>query len=167
MQACRVLRHSTATARTSASITHLVCHKTRRSKRGRTVANAAASDEPSVSTLLQKTASLLPRTLSPADSAVGPDSSLFWCNILERSITELSSSSDQVPLTVAGKRVCDCVVYQFTIVLVSFIVCGFNKWACSHDLVTALLEDPFTSDPTYSDILRNRWKDAPSRINIE
>ncbi|KAF8554204.1 hypothetical protein OG21DRAFT_1413072 [Imleria badia] len=144
MQACRVLRNSATTAWTGASITRLA--------RSRTLANVAASESESrkhVSILLQKTASLLPRTLSTADSAVGPDSSAFWSDILETSITELSSGSNQVPLKA------------------TIAVCGFDKWACSHDLVTALLEDPFTSDPTYSDILRNRWKNAPSCVTIE
>ncbi|KAF8444609.1 hypothetical protein L210DRAFT_3758591 [Boletus edulis BED1] len=164
MQACRVLRTSPATARTGTSI-NPIRSRIRLPDHGRALATEAANgfqtlqeSEPSasrsrVSALLQKTVSLLPQTLSTADNAVGPDSSLFWSNILERSITELSSGSDQVPskVSIAGK----------------WFFCGFDKWAGSHDLVTALLEDPFTSDATYSDILRNRWKNAPSRVNIE
>ncbi|KAG8213935.1 hypothetical protein J3R82DRAFT_10681 [Butyriboletus roseoflavus] len=167
MQACRVLRNSsTLTPRTGASITSLFLPHTVPnhfsvpsviSDHGRHLANIAPLHQPEqslairkrVSILLQKTVSLLPRTLPTTDGAIGPESSLFWSNILERSIAELSSGSDQVSLkaTVA--------------------VCGFDKWACSHDLVTALLEDPFTSDPTYTEILRNRWQDAPSCVNIE
>lgn len=133
MQACRALRNPPATARTGASINTfslLACSKPCspiHSDHGRTFANAAASEfqavhEPELSTnrkrvsiLLQKTVSLLPRSLSVADSAVGPVSSLFWSNILERSITELDSGSDQVPLkaTIAGKRFCDCAVHPF------------------------------------------------------
>ncbi|KAN0091143.1 hypothetical protein V8E55_004709 [Tylopilus felleus] len=159
MQACRVLRNPAANVTARVGTSTILARS--RAGGSRTLANITAGEsqtlhEPElyasrkhVSVLLQKTASLLPQTLSTADSAVGPDSSLFWSNILERSITELSSGSEQVPLkaTVA--------------------VAGFDKWASSHDLVTALLEDPFTSDPTYSDILRNRWKNAPSCVNIE
>ena len=129
MQACRVLRNSAATSRTSASINALsipACSKTRPPVHGRTLASVAASEsqalhEPElsasrkrVSILLQRTVSLLPRTLSTAGSA-GPDSSLFWSNILERSITELNSGSDQAPLkaTIAGKQSCDCAVHPF------------------------------------------------------
>ena len=113
MQACRVLRNSATTARTGTGITRLA--------RSRTLANVASGESHEsesrnrVSILLQKTASLLPRTLSTADNAVGPESSAFWSDILERSITELSSGSDQVPLkaTIAGKRFCDCGVHPF------------------------------------------------------
>lgn len=170
MQACRV--------RTGATITSLSLPHTTPT-RFRSLANIAALHQPEqslatrerVSILLQKTVSLLPRTLSTADGAIAPESSLFWSNLLERSITELSSGSDQVPLkaTVAGKRLYDCVVRPFIpdSYCPPFVVCGFDKWAGSHDLVTALLEDPFTSDPTYSELLRNRWQDAPSCVNTE
>ncbi|KIK92140.1 hypothetical protein PAXRUDRAFT_147960 [Paxillus rubicundulus Ve08.2h10] len=99
--------------------------------------------------LLHKTLSLVPRTLSTADGAVGPESSTFWSDILERAGAELVSGSIQTPprATIA--------------------VCGFDNWAGSNELVTGLLEDPFSTDSTYSDILRNRWNSNPSSVNIE
>lgn len=133
MQACRILRNPAATPRAGVSISS--CSLLARSRtsplvrldHGKTLASVAASEsqalhEPElpatrkrVSLLLQKTVSLLPRTLSTAGNAVGPSSAHFWSNILERSITELGSGSDQVPLkaTIAGKRVCHCVVHPF------------------------------------------------------
>lgn len=133
MQACRILRNPAATSRAGVSINS--CSLLARSRtsplvhsdHGKTLASVAASEpqalhEPElpatrkrVSILLQKTVSLLPRTLSTADSAVGPSSSHFWSNILERSITELYSGSDQVSLkaTIAGERVSHYVVHPF------------------------------------------------------
>ncbi|KAF9227352.1 hypothetical protein BS17DRAFT_775358 [Gyrodon lividus] len=99
--------------------------------------------------LLQKTLSLLPRTLSTADGSVGPESSAFWSDILERASVELASGSIQAPSKA------------------TIAVCGFDKWAGSNELVMGLLEDPFFTDPTCSDILRNRWKSNPSSVNIE
>lgn len=139
MQACRVLRNSSALApRTDAGITSFSLPNTIRtgtrprsplvdSDHARSLANVAVSESQALhqpeqsstrkraSILLQNTVSLLPRALSNAETAVGPESSIFWRNILERSITELSSGSDQVPLkaTIAGKPFCDCVVRPF------------------------------------------------------
>lgn len=127
MKTCKhlVLRNSSAlTPWTGARISSLSLVRTRStSLAGRSLANVAVSEfqalhqpeQKRVSVLLQKTLSLLPRTLSTADGAAGPESSLFWSNILERSITELSSSSDQVPLkaTIAGKQFCHRVVHPF------------------------------------------------------
>ena len=42
-----------------------------------------------------------------------------------------------------------------------------DQWAGSHELVTALLENPFTSDKDYSDILWNRWKAQSTHLTIE
>ncbi|KAH0827868.1 hypothetical protein J3R83DRAFT_3495 [Lanmaoa asiatica] len=183
MKACRVLRKSSASVNPFNRPFRFADSDHRRS-----LANVAASESQAihqpeqastrkrVSILLQKTLSLLPRTLCTAGDTLGPESSVFWSHILERSINELSPCSDQASLmaTIAGKRFCDCVVHPFIPDLLLswfrscfYVVCGFDKWACSRHLVTALLEDPFTSDPTYSEILRNRWKDAPSCVNIE
>lgn len=125
MQTCRVLRNSLATVRTSPSINSFSLPHTFLARStspavdsdyGRTLANVAqaqVSHEPEqrVSLLLQKTVSLLPRTLSTADGALGPESALFWSNTLERFITELGSGSDQVPLkaTITGEWFCDCL----------------------------------------------------------
>ncbi|KAG2121347.1 hypothetical protein BD769DRAFT_1008458 [Suillus cothurnatus] len=48
-----------------------------------------------------------------------------------------------------------------------FTVCGTDQWAGSHELITALLENPFTTDETYSDILRNRWKNQSPYLTID
>lgn len=160
MKACRVLRTTSTRANTSLARSITLAHVAHPSHVGPT--------RKRVFLLLQKVVTLLPRTLSIADGAVGPESSLFWSNILERSTSELSSGSDPVPskATITGEFFYDCLfILEFLWSL--DIVCGFNKWAGSHELVTALLEDPFSSDPTYTDILRNRWKNAPSCVNIE
>ncbi|KAG9316622.1 hypothetical protein JVU11DRAFT_2676 [Chiua virens] len=162
MQACRVLRNSVATpsVNTPARLPYTVFVRSKSFAvdydHGRSLTNVApvgsnwqSPTQARTSELLQKAVSLLPRSLSTEDGAVGPDSSFFWSNVLERSIAELISGSDQVPS------------------MASIVVCGLDKWPCSQDLVTALLEDPFSSDPTYSDILRNRWKNTPSSVNIQ
>ncbi|KAG0708366.1 hypothetical protein DFH29DRAFT_795122 [Suillus ampliporus] len=46
-------------------------------------------------------------------------------------------------------------------------VCGADQWAGSHELITALLENPFTTDEAYSDILRNRWKNQSAYLTID
>jgi hypothetical protein len=67
-----------------------------------------------VLTLLHKTLSLVPRTLSTADGAVGPESSAFWSDILERASAELVSGSIQTPpkATIAGECVSVMVNYS-------------------------------------------------------
>ncbi|KIJ67783.1 hypothetical protein HYDPIDRAFT_25255 [Hydnomerulius pinastri MD-312] len=100
-------------------------------------------------TLLAKTLSVLPRTLPTDEGAVGPESSAFWCDILDRAGVELGSGSVRAPAKA------------------TITVCGFDERAGSNELVTALLEDPFSVDPTYSDILRNRWSNDPSSVDIE
>lgn len=136
MQACRVLRNPAANVTARVGTSTILARS--RAGGSRTLANITASEsqtlhEPElyasrkhVSVLLQKTASLLPQTLSTADSAVGPDSSLFWSNILERSITELSSGSEQVPLkaTVAGKQFCGRAVYPF----IQVVLALHSRW---------------------------------------
>ncbi|KAG2150986.1 hypothetical protein DEU56DRAFT_728457, partial [Suillus clintonianus] len=47
------------------------------------------------------------------------------------------------------------------------LVCGADQWAGSYELITALLENPFTTDEAYSDILRNRWKNQSAYLTID
>ncbi|KAH7916562.1 hypothetical protein BJ138DRAFT_1139337 [Hygrophoropsis aurantiaca] len=93
-------------------------------------------------TLLHKTASVLPRALP-----IGPKFH-FWNDVLADATSELSSA--------AGSDACARIA-----------VCGVDEWSGSRELVTALLEDPFTSDEAYSDIVRNRWKNHPESIVVE
>ncbi|KAH7925514.1 hypothetical protein BV22DRAFT_1064712 [Leucogyrophana mollusca] len=99
-------------------------------------------------TLLHKTASLLPRALPTTDGSDSIESSRFWEDVLTSAGSELSSR--------AAPDAC-----------LRIAVCGVDEWSGSRDLITALLEDPFTSDETYSDIVRNRWKNHPHSIVIE
>lgn len=164
MRACRVLRNAARTSTSRADPCSLanIIHR----PASRSAHNHALHQHEPLSVLLRGTLSLLPRTLSTADGTLGLESPLFWSNLLERSFIELDSGSDQpLKATIAGES-----SYNHPFILEPHclhVVCGFNKWAGSHSLITALLEDPFSSDPTYTDILRNRWKNAPSCVNIE
>ena len=115
MQACRVLRTSARISTgTNASLPRafLAQFASAAVDNDNVVRAAGNPHEPEqssarkcVAVLLQKTVSLLPQTLSTSNGALGPESTLFWSNILERSLTELGSGSDQVPLkaTIAGE----------------------------------------------------------------
>lgn len=97
-----------------------------------------------VQTLLSQTTKLLPQTALAAEDG-HQHSPAFWLEILE--------SLGREPANVSAKA--------------RITVCGVDEFAGVKELVTTLLENPFSSDPTYSDILRNRWKNNPHSIIIE
>ncbi|KAI6021441.1 hypothetical protein BKA83DRAFT_4281960 [Pisolithus microcarpus] len=98
--------------------------------------------------LLRKTIDFLPRA-SQIIAGQGQLNSLdFWRELLESTKAELSSG----PTAASPKA--------------RISVCGIGESSGAKELVTALLDDPF-SDPAYSDILRNRWKDRPNVIMVE
>ncbi|KAH7888692.1 hypothetical protein F5I97DRAFT_1854642 [Phlebopus sp. FC_14] len=99
--------------------------------------------------LLQRTLSLLPQAFSTVRDGEESNVSSFWRQILEGASTEIHSSS------------------MDTNTKARISVCGVDQWAGCREFVTALLEDPFASDPTYSDTLRNRWKSDPPSVVIE
>ncbi|KAI6002761.1 hypothetical protein EDD15DRAFT_2157387 [Pisolithus albus] len=98
--------------------------------------------------LLRSTIDFLPRA-SQITAGQGQLKSLdFWRELLESAKAELSSG-----LTAASPKA-------------RISVCGIGESSGAKELVTALLDDPF-SDPAYSDILRNRWKNRPNVIMVE
>lgn len=98
--------------------------------------------------LLHKTIYFLPRASPVIEGRGQLNSSAFWCELLESTNAELSScSTDASPKA-------------------RISVCGIGEFSGSKDLVTALLDDPF-SNAKYSDILRNRWENRPNVIMVE
>ncbi|KAI6166145.1 hypothetical protein EDD17DRAFT_124319 [Pisolithus thermaeus] len=98
--------------------------------------------------LLRKTIDFLPRA-SPVIANQGQlNSFAFWCELLESTSAELSSGQ-----TSASPKA-------------RINVCGIGESSGAKEMVTALLDDPF-SDPVYSDILRNRWESRPNVIMVE
>ncbi|RDB25154.1 hypothetical protein Hypma_007665 [Hypsizygus marmoreus] len=88
-------------------------------------------------TLLHKTTALLPHALaSRAQGKTTTESLEFWNNILSATFTDSSSISDR-PVKVA--------------------VYGVDEWAEAQDLITALLEEPLTSDESENQRIRSRW----------
>ncbi|OAX39122.1 hypothetical protein K503DRAFT_717128 [Rhizopogon vinicolor AM-OR11-026] len=110
----------------------------------------ASSRRHKVSALLHRISSFLPRALSASTNDSGIQSSQLWHELLSDIDAALSSPSESD-------------AYQSARV----VVCGADQWAGSQELVTALLENPFTSDEDYSDILRNRWKNQSAYLTID
>ncbi|KAG2099121.1 hypothetical protein BD769DRAFT_1512126 [Suillus cothurnatus] len=108
----------------------------------------ASSSKHEVSALLHKISAFLPRTLPGSTTDRGIQSSQLWSELLSEADADLCSPSEAHP----SARV---------------VVCGTDQWAGSHELITALLENPFTTDETYSDILRNRWKNQSPYLTID
>ncbi|GLB37659.1 hypothetical protein LshimejAT787_0407100 [Lyophyllum shimeji] len=88
-------------------------------------------------TLLHKTTSLLPRALPPkVQTRIPTESVEFWKDILSETYNDLLSKES---------RPAKITVY------------GVDEWAGSQDLVTALLEEPLTSDELHNEEIRTRW----------
>ncbi|KAL4078386.1 hypothetical protein V8B97DRAFT_1865865 [Scleroderma yunnanense] len=96
-------------------------------------------------TLLAQTTQLLQQASLVTDYGQQHNSPTFWHEILESLDGELGTAPAKARIA----------------------VCGVDEFSGAKELVTALLENPFSSDPTYSNILRNRWKDHPNNIVIE
>ncbi|KAG2342488.1 hypothetical protein BDR05DRAFT_1000809 [Suillus weaverae] len=112
------------------------------------LAQKASSSKHEVSVLLHRISAFLPRALSGSTTDGGIRSSQLWSELLSEVDTDLCS-----PLEAhLSARV---------------VVCGADQWAGSHELITALLENPFTTDEAYSDILRNRWKNQSTYLTID
>ncbi|KAG1870352.1 hypothetical protein C8R48DRAFT_80680 [Suillus tomentosus] len=109
----------------------------------------ASSSKHEVSALLHRISAFLPRALPGSNTTDGGiQSSQLWSELLSEVDADLCS-----PLEAhTSARV---------------VVCGADQWAGSHELITALLENPFTTDEAYSDILRNRWKNQSAYLTIE
>lgn len=112
------------------------------------LAQKASSSKHEVSVLLHRISAFLPRALSGSTTDGGIRSSQLWSELLSEVDTDLCS-----PLEAhLSARV---------------VVCGADQWAGSYELITALLENPFTTDEAYSDILRNRWKNQSTYLTID
>ncbi|KAG1776979.1 hypothetical protein EV702DRAFT_297317 [Suillus placidus] len=108
----------------------------------------ASSSKREVSALLHRISAFLPSALSGSTTDGGIRSSQLWSELLSEVDTDLCSPSEAH----LSARV---------------VVCGADQWAGSHELITALLENPFTTDEAYSDILRNRWKNQSTYLTID
>lgn len=109
----------------------------------------AFSSKHEVSALLHRISAFLPRALPGSNTTDGGiQSSQLWSELLSEVDADLCS----LPEAHTSARV---------------VVCGADQWAGSHELITALLENPFTTDEAYSDILRNRWKNQSGYLTIE
>ncbi|KAG1865820.1 hypothetical protein DFJ58DRAFT_838472 [Suillus subalutaceus] len=112
------------------------------------LAKKASSSKHEISALLHRISAFLPRALPGSTTDRGIQSSQLWSELLSEVDADLCSTSEVHP----SARV---------------VVCGADQWAGSHELITALLENPFTTDEAYSDILRNRWKNQSAYLTIE
>ncbi|KAG2153708.1 uncharacterized protein EDB93DRAFT_1134238 [Suillus bovinus] len=108
----------------------------------------ASSSQHGVSALLHRTSTFLPRALPGSTTDGGIQSSQLWSELLSEVEADLCSLPGAHP----NARV---------------VVCGADQWAGSYELITALLENLFTSDEAYSDILRNRWKNQSAYLTID
>ncbi|KAG6920261.1 hypothetical protein DXG01_005030 [Tephrocybe rancida] len=92
------------------------------------------------------TTSLLPRALSSKDQgAVASESLDLWKEILAETYNDLASKNIR-PARIA--------------------VYGLDQWSGARELVTALLEEPLTSDQTLNERIRGRWKNHPSHGSL-
>jgi hypothetical protein len=89
-------------------------------------------------TLIHKTASFLPKALPP--NKIKP-----FADILLNALQDLSS---------AAPRPARLVVY------------AVDQWSPAQDIITALLQDPLTSDQSQNDRIRTRWKTIQRPLNI-
>ncbi|KAG1746291.1 hypothetical protein EDD22DRAFT_918270 [Suillus occidentalis] len=110
--------------------------------------NKAPSSKYEYSALLHRISAFLPRALPGSTTDGGIQSSQLWTELLSEVDADLCSTLEAHP----SARV---------------VVCGADQWAGSHELITALLENPFTTDEAYSDILRNRWKNQSAYLTID
>ncbi|KAF8894092.1 hypothetical protein BD779DRAFT_1505224 [Infundibulicybe gibba] len=100
-------------------------------------------------TLLHRITSFLPRVLPskntlPSINAV--DSFEFWDALLSHAYHRLSTPSAQP---------------------VRIVVYSLDRWSGAQDIVTALLEQPLSSDPSQNKSVRNRWKSSSeNRLTI-
>ncbi|KAF8070676.1 hypothetical protein FPV67DRAFT_1413890 [Lyophyllum atratum] len=97
-------------------------------------------------TLLHKTTSLLPRVLaSKPQTEIAAESLEFWKDLLSRTYDDLLSKDP---------RPANITVY------------GLDEWSGSQDLVTALLEEPLTSDESLNEQIRSRWKKHAGQASL-
>ncbi|KAG5734466.1 hypothetical protein E4T56_gene20065 [Termitomyces sp. T112] len=97
-------------------------------------------------TLLHKTTSLLPRALPPEEQAANStESPKLWKEILSKTYTDLVSK--EIPP-------------------VHITVYGLDQWSGAQDLVTALLEEPLTSDQSLNERIRSRWGTHPGQTTL-
>ncbi|EIW83064.1 hypothetical protein CONPUDRAFT_164072 [Coniophora puteana RWD-64-598 SS2] len=84
----------------------------------------------------------------PSQAAQGRsivDSSQFWTGVLGNTSSAISSR-EQFPANV--------------------IVIGVDGWSQAPTLLSALVEEPYSSDKTYSDALHNRWAEGPRKVTV-
>ncbi|KAG6897523.1 hypothetical protein C0992_000749 [Termitomyces sp. T32_za158] len=108
----------------------------------RSLSHAAKSKTPiqrhEILTLLHKTNSLLPQALPPKERVANSTESLeLWKEILSETYTDLVSK-EIPPARIA--------------------VYGLDRWSGARDLVTALLEEPLTSDESLNTRIQRRWE---------
>lgn len=106
----------------------------------------ASSTKHELSALLHRVLAFLPCALPRSDGGI--QSYQFWTELLSEVDVDSCCTSEAHP----SARI---------------VVCGADQWAGSNELITALLENPFTTDEAYSDILRNRWKNQSAYLTIE
>ncbi|KAG1731473.1 uncharacterized protein EDB91DRAFT_1305688 [Suillus paluster] len=104
---------------------------------------SSSNHKSEVSALLHRISAFLPRALSGTTNDGGIQSAQLWSELLSEIDEDLSISRSS---TVRSAR---------------------RRGTGSHELITALLENPFTTDEAYSDILRNRWKNQSAFLTIE
>ncbi|KAG2113952.1 uncharacterized protein F5147DRAFT_607921 [Suillus discolor] len=108
-----------------------------------------SSSKHEVSALLHRISAFLPRALPGSNTT---DGRIQSSQLLSKLLSEVDADLCSPPEARTSARV---------------VVCGADQWAGSHELITALLENPFTTDEAYSDILRNRWKNQSAYLTIE
>ncbi|KAI0339810.1 hypothetical protein BDW22DRAFT_1486518 [Trametopsis cervina] len=146
MPTCRVSRFRPSLASPSGTRSAHCFQSTSASIIGRRHGSSAAalkpksndqSHRPSVRTVLHKAELLLPRVLSLHEDSSKPTSLKFWKGVLNQAYDSLNASPTN--------RAARVVVY------------GYDECSGSQELVTALLEEPF-SPKAQKHAVQNRWK---------
>ncbi|KAG6831831.1 hypothetical protein H0H87_003750 [Tephrocybe sp. NHM501043] len=109
-------------------------------------ASKTPAERHEILTLLHKTTSLLPRALPSKEQAViAPESLDFWKEILTETYNGYVSKKIK-PVHIA--------------------VYGVDQWSGARELVTALLEEPLTSDQSLNERIRDRWQNHAGQHSL-
>lgn len=111
-------------------------------------------------TLQHKTENLLESVFKvgerPSDLSWTAETREFWRDILSDTFENLSTAAERSARVVGKVR----LFFFYRNLTITDTVFGMDEWSGAEDLVTALLEEPLSSDQAQEDALRNRWKNA-------
>lgn len=141
------------------------------SRHASTVASLAKLDPPkqppkrsSIRTILHKTESFLPRVLSTHKKASTFTNLGFWQAVLNGAYDRVNSKeADRAARVVGMLHARMSTIGKVNNSLISRVVYSYDEFSGARELVTALLEEPFTPEVQKQSI-RDRWKSAGDSV---